>query len=95
MTDAATKHREGLRQVLRTDVHERLDIWYVLEDGSNLEAVVTDLSKVVMSALPDLKLSRDPCGAATRLERGDYGSPDSPRALDLIEAANAACLGRT
>lgn len=95
LTDAAAKHREGLRQVLRTDVHERPDIWYVLEDGSNLGAVVDDLTDVVMAALPDLVSLRDPCITATRVERGDFGSPGSPRATELTEAANAACLGRT
>lgn len=95
LTDAAVKHREGLRQVLRTDVHDRPEIWYVLEDGSNLSGVVQDLTDAVMSALPDLLTLRDPCIAATRVERGEFGSPASPRASELVEAANAACLGRT
>ena len=95
LTDAGAKHREGLRQVLRTDVHDRPEIWYVLEDGSNLGAVLDDLIAVVMTALPDLITLRDPCITATRIERGDFGSPESPRGNELTQAANAACLGRT
>lgn len=93
LTDAAAKHREGLRQVLRSDVHDRPDIWYVLEDGSNLDAVVEDLERVVLSALPDLLALRDPCIAATRIERWDvFGLRPNQK---VVEAANAACLGRT
>ena len=77
MTDAARKHREGLRAVLRADVHERPDIWYVLEDGSNLDEVVADLLKVVLSTLPDLDSLRDPCVASARLKKGEFANPAS------------------
>ncbi len=93
LTEAAAKHREGLGQVLRTDVHDRREIWYVLEDGGNLGAVADDLTDVVVALLPDLLSLRDPCVTAIRLERGDFGSPGSPRATELTQAANAACLG--
>jgi len=40
-------HREALKPVLRTDVHDRLDVWFVLEDGSNLDEELHDLGAVV------------------------------------------------
>lgn len=39
---ALRKHREGLRQVIRRDRHDRPEIWFVVADGSNLEAMVGD-----------------------------------------------------
>ena len=75
MTDAARKHREGLRAVLRADVHERPDIWYVLEDGSNLDEVVADLLQVVLSTLPDLASLRDPCLTSARYEEWGVHQP--------------------
>ena len=43
-TPAMLKHREGLKQVIRHDVHDRSDTWFVLEDGSNLDQDLEDLS---------------------------------------------------
>ena len=95
MTDAARKHREGLRAVLRADVHERPDIWYVLEDGSNLDEVVADLLQVVLSTLPDLASLRDPCLTSARLKSGEFTNPESPHGSELIEAADTACAGES
>ncbi|HET7726100.1 MAG TPA: hypothetical protein VFK54_02130 [Candidatus Limnocylindrales bacterium] len=36
-------HRAALRRVFRRDRHDRPDIWYELDDGSNLDGVVLDL----------------------------------------------------
>jgi hypothetical protein len=93
MTDPARKHREGLRAVLRADVHERPDIWYVREDGSNLDEVVADLLQVVLSTLPDLVSLRDPCLTSARLKNGEFTDPESLHGSELIEAADAACGG--
>jgi hypothetical protein len=35
-------HREGLKRVLRTETHDRSDIWFVLPDGSNLDECVQE-----------------------------------------------------
>ena len=40
-------HREGLQKVFRHDTHDRLDIWFVLTDGSNLEECVADALRVI------------------------------------------------
>lgn len=45
--DALKLHREGLKRVLRTDTHDRPDIWYVLPDGSNLEECLVDALAVI------------------------------------------------
>jgi hypothetical protein len=37
----------GLRRVLRHDHHDRDEIWFVLEDGSNLVAAVADALKAI------------------------------------------------
>ena len=54
-------HREGLEQIFRTDVHDRRDVWFVLEDGSNLDLVIEDLVAVVSTVgLPMLSRFHDP-----------------------------------
>jgi hypothetical protein len=55
-------HREGLMRVLRRDVHDRPDIWFVLENGSNLAETVADLrSAIIHQGLPRLDRFHDPC----------------------------------
>jgi hypothetical protein len=49
-------HREGLKRALRTDTHDRPDIWFVLPDGSNLEECVLDaLGAIERDGLPWLE----------------------------------------
>jgi hypothetical protein len=80
-------HREGLMRVLRRDVHDRPDIWYVREDGSNLDEDLRDLTTVVLSnGLAFLGTIHDPVGVLGLLERGDIGNRDSPRSFYLSEA---------
>lgn len=40
-------HQEALQRALRTDVHDRPDVWFALEDGTNLDQVLHDLADVV------------------------------------------------
>ncbi len=55
------KNREGLMQVIRHDTHDRLDTWYVLEDGSNLDEVIEDLLRAIVdTGLPTLDRFHDP-----------------------------------
>lgn len=47
------RHREGLKKALRGDVHDRADIWFVLSDGSNLDACLDDaVHAIYEDALP-------------------------------------------
>ena len=79
-------HREGLMRVLRRDVHDCRDIWYVREDGSNLDEDLRDMTAVVMSeGLAFLNTIHDPVGVLGLLERGDIGNRDSPRSFYLSE----------
>jgi hypothetical protein len=79
-------HREGLMRVLRRDVHDRPDIWYVREDGSNLDEDVRDMTGAVLSGgLAFLSSMHDPVGVLNLLERGEIGNPDSPRSFYLSE----------
>jgi hypothetical protein len=48
LTPAMRLHREGLEHVLRHDTHDRADIWFILDDGSNLAGVLDDLTKAIV-----------------------------------------------
>lgn len=74
-------------RVLRRDVHDRPDVWYVREDGSNLDEDLRDLTEVVLSdGLAFLSRIHDPVGVLSLLERGDIGNRDSPRSFYLSES---------
>ena len=74
-------------RVLRRDVHDRPDIWYVREDGSNLDEDFRDMTAVIMSeGLAFLSTIHDPVGVLSLLERGDIGNRDSPRSFYLAES---------
>jgi hypothetical protein len=46
-------HREGLKQVFRSDTHDNAYVWFVLTDGSNLEECVEDaLAAIRRDGLP-------------------------------------------
>ena len=54
-------HREGLKRVLRSDVHDNSHIWFVLPDGSNLEECVEDaLAAIRREGLPWCDSVRSP-----------------------------------
>jgi hypothetical protein len=77
-------HREGLMRVLRRDVHDRPDIWYVRDDGSNLDEDLRDATDVILSdGLAFLSTLHDPAGVMSMLESGAIGNPESPRSFYL------------
>jgi hypothetical protein len=86
-------HREGLMRALRRDVHDRADIWFVLDDGSNLSEVINDLVLVVEGeGLRTLGRFHDPCSVIAMVEAGDLAPrPASPAALDIIHKARRLC----
>jgi Domain of unknown function (DUF4304) len=52
-------HREGLKKVMRRDVHDRPEIWFVLSDGSNLNECMLDAVRAIREdALPWFELTR-------------------------------------
>ena len=95
--ESFVKHRQGLMQVLRTDVHDRTDTWFVREDGTNLSECVADLLVVIeRDGLPLLQRLHDPCAVAG-IVRDEHLSipPDSPAGRDLLKAATQACDERS
>ena len=87
------KHLDGLRSVIRLDRHDRSDIRFVKDDGSNLEEVVEDLWRATSGiGLPMLDRLHDPC-AVIRLvtDAVVVSNPDSPIAHHILEAARTAC----
>jgi hypothetical protein len=94
MTRPQLIHREGLMRVIRRDRHDRPDIWFVREDGSNLDEVVSDIRSAVLTVgLPLLDRIHDPCEALALIESGVFVKPDSPIGLDLRRKAKGACTG--
>jgi hypothetical protein len=91
--ESFVKHRRGLMAVLRTDVHDRTDIWFVREDGTNLSECVADLLLVIeRDGLPLLQRLHDPCAVAETVREGRlWIRPDSPVGRDLLRAALQAC----
>ncbi len=82
-------HREGLNQVLRRDVHDRSDIWFIKDDGSNVDAVMGDLLAAIEGeGLAVLQRFHDPNAVIKMALAGELGaSPGSPAAKEVIRAA--------
>jgi hypothetical protein len=83
-TPSMRAHQEGLAAVLRRDRHDRPDVWFVRDDGSNLADNVRDLTAVVSAiGLPLLERFHDPCTVRDMFEAGTVGiSLDGRYALD-------------
>jgi len=82
-------HREGLKQVLRRDVHDRPDIWFIKEDGSNIDEVMDDLLAAIEGeGLAVLARFNDPNSVIRMALAGELGPrPGSPAANQLIRGA--------
>ena len=80
-------------KVLRRNVHDRPDIWFVRDDGSNLSEAVNDLRTVVdRDGLPTLERFHDPCSVIDMAESGALAPrPGSPAALEIVHAARRLC----
>jgi len=93
LPESSMKHRKGLMAVLRTDVHDRTDTWFVREDGTNLSECVLDLLAVIeRDGLPLLQRLHDPCVVAQIVREGQLSiRPDSPAGRDLLKSALLAC----
>jgi hypothetical protein len=79
-------HLEGLRKVVHQAVHDRPDIWYMRDDGSNMDENLLDLTTVVLSAGLDLlDQFHDPLLVLELIETGGLLNPESPRAYELRE----------
>jgi hypothetical protein len=86
-TPSMRAHLAGLAAVVRRDRHDRPDIWFVREDGSNLSETVADLRAVVAAVgLPMLDRFHDPCDVM-ELVRAGTTSVSIDAQYDLDEVA--------
>jgi hypothetical protein len=77
-------HREALKQLIDRSVHDQPDIWYMRDDGSNLEENIHDLTSVVISdGLDHIDRYRDPHRVIEMIDDGSFIDPTSPRAFYL------------
>ncbi len=90
-------HREALMSVLRRDIHDRPDIWFVQDDGSNLDEVMADLWRVTNEVgLPMLERLHDPCQTIELVLGRKLGvNPDSSVGREILHAARRVCPGPT
>jgi hypothetical protein len=73
-TRSMRAHKEGLAAVLRQDRHDRADVWFVRDDGSNLAENIGNLAEVLISTgLPMLEHFHDPCSVRDLFEAGSVG----------------------
>jgi hypothetical protein len=92
LPQSVVTHLEGLRSVIRRDRHDRPDIWFVKDDGSNLDEVIADLWQVTHDVgLPQLDRLHDPCAVIDLVTDGVVANPGSPVADAILEMARAAC----
>jgi len=82
-------HREGLKQVLRRDVHDRPDIWFIKEDGSNVDEVMDDLIAAIEGdGMAALARFHHPNAVIKMVLAEELGAgPNSPAANELIRGA--------
>jgi hypothetical protein len=85
------RHREGMMKVLRRDVHDRPDVWFVREDGSNLGEVISDLLAVIEGeGLAMLQQFSNPEAVIGLVQSGKLiCRPESPVAKELVGQARA------
>jgi hypothetical protein len=88
-------HRDALRRLVDRSVHDVPDIWYIREDGSNLDESLLDLTRVVLSAGLDLlDQFHDPRRVYEMIENGSLLNAESPHAQSLKRAIETYLAGR-
>jgi hypothetical protein len=85
-------HRRALQSVIRKDRHDRPDIWFVRDDGTNLDEVIEDLRHVTERvAIPGLDRLHDPCQVIELVLDGTLADPESLAGWEILEAARTRC----
>ncbi len=91
------KHREALSRLIDRAPHDRPDIWYVRDDGSNLDENLQDLTTVVLSSGMDLlDTFHDPKATLVMIRAGTLlrcGLTASPRAHRVHRGLSGRRLG--
>jgi len=75
--------------VLRRDVHDRTDIWFIKEDGSNVDEVMDDLIAAIEGeGMAVLARFHDSNAVIKMVLAEELGArPNSPAANELIRGA--------
>jgi hypothetical protein len=80
-------HEEALRRLTSRATHDRPDVWYLREDGSNLDDNLRDMTRVVLTVgLELLDQWNDPRRVLEQLEGKRQSAPESPGDFYLREA---------
>jgi hypothetical protein len=80
-------HRDALRKLVNQSVHDVPDIWYMRDDGSNLDENLQDLTSAVLTAGMDLLDQwHDPELVLDLIEAGRLLNAESPHAYYLSES---------
>ena len=83
-------HRDALRTLVDRRVHDVPEIWYMRDDGTNLDENLHDLTAVVLSdGLDFTEQFHDPGGILALIENGSFVEPTSALAYRLREAIDA------
>ncbi len=87
-------HRDALKRLIDPKVHDRADIWYMRDDGSNLNENLRDLTAVVLTdGLALLDQFHDPHRALELIDSGELLVPTSPHAHRLRESIETYLVG--
>ena len=88
-------HEVALRKLTSRAVHDVPEIWYMRDDGSNLDENLLDMTAVVLTAgLGLLDEWREPERVLELLETDRLLAPDSPHAFYLKDAIEENLVGK-
>lgn len=77
-------HQDALKRLIDPAVHDRSDIWYMRDDGSNVEDNCRDITSVVLTqGLQLLDRIHDPSQALALMDDGTFVPPTSPMASNV------------
>lgn len=87
-------HRDALRKLVNRDVQDVPDIWYMRDDGSNMDENLRDMTAVLLGAgLRFLDEWHDPRRVLELIRSGELLNAESPHAYRLIEEIAAFLQG--
>ena len=77
-------HQEALKRLTDPAVHDRIDIWYMRDDGSNVDENCRDITSVVLTqGLRLLDRIHDPTQALALIDGGTLVPSTSPMASEV------------
>ncbi len=95
MSSSFRLHRDALKRLVNPIVHDRADIWYMRDDGSNLEENLRDLTAVILSEGLDLiDQYHDPKRVLELIDDGSLLVSSSTRAFELRQTIEEYLAGQ-